>query len=175
VSKAFRQFAALRRDRRGVAAIEFALLVPLVLSLLFSVFEAGWIMTQSIMLDRGFSRASRAVQIGGSSMTYAQYKRKVCDEALILSDCETSLRLELTPINSASDFPTTSASCVDRSVAIDPVTTYSSGQTSQLVFARACFVVDPIVPGLGYGLTLPKDSTGAIRLTSSFAFVNEPT
>jgi Flp pilus assembly protein TadG len=175
VSNLFRQFRALRRDRRGVAAIEFALLVPLVLSLLFSVFEAGWIMTQSIMLDRAFSRASRAVQIGGASMTYAQYKQRVCKEALVLADCETSLRLELTPINSASDFPTTAASCVDRSVAIDPVTTYSSGQTSQLIFARACFVVDPIVPGLGYGLSLPKDSTGAIRLTSSFAFVNEPT
>jgi Flp pilus assembly protein TadG len=161
-------------DRRGSAAVEFALLIPLVLSLLFSVFEAGWIMTQSIMLDRGLSRASRAVQIGTTAMDYAAYKQKVCDEALVLADCARSLRLELTPIDTATDFPTTDTPCVDRSVAIDPVTTYHSGQRSQLIFARACFVVDPMVPGIGYGLSVPKDATGAIRLTSSFAFVNEP-
>lgn len=162
-------------DKSGSAAVEFALLVPLVLALIFSVFEAGWIMTQSIMLDRGLSRASRAVQIGTTSMNYTQYKQKVCAEALILADCEKALRLELTPIDTAADFPTTDAPCVDRSVTIDPVTTYEAGKTSQLVFARACFVVDPMVPGLGYGLAVPKDNTGAMRLTSSFAFVNEPT
>ncbi len=162
-------------DRSGSAAVEFALLVPLVLSLLFSVFEAGWIMTQSIMLDRGLSRASRAVQIGTTSMNYTQYKQKVCAEAFILADCEKSLRLELTPIDTAADFPTTETPCVDRSVAIDPVTSYEAGKTSQLVFARACFVVDPLTPGIGYGLSVPKDNTGAMRLTSSFAFVNEPT
>ena len=63
---------------------------------------------------------------------------------------------------------------ITRSVAIDPVTSYHSGQRSQLLFARACFVVDPLVPGLGYGMSLPKDATGAIRLTATFAFVNEP-
>jgi hypothetical protein len=161
-------------DRSGSAAVEFALLIPLVLSLLFSVFEAGWIMTQSVMLDRGLSRASRAVQIGTTSMDYAAYKQKVCDEALLLANCAASLRLELTPIDTAADFPTTETPCIDRSVAIDPVTTYHSGQRSQLIFARACFVVDPLVPGIGYGLSVPKDATGAIRLTASFAFVNEP-
>lgn len=165
---------SLRRDDGGAAAIEFALLAPLTFALLFSVFEAGWIMAQSVMLDRGFSRASRVIQIGRGSMSYAQYKTRICDEALILADCEKSLRLELTPINSPTDFPTAAMTCVDRKVAIDPVKTYTSGQSSQVIFARACFVVDPMVPGLGYGMTLPKDNTGAIRLTSSFAFINEP-
>lgn len=160
-------------DNSGSAAVEFALVIPIVLALLFSVFEAGWVMTQSIMLDRGLSRASRAVQIGTGSMTYAQYKKKVCDEALVLANCEKSLRLELTPINTAADFPTSTTPCVDRSVTIDPVTSYQAGQSAQLVFARACFVIDPMVPGLGYGLSVPKDNTGAMRLTSSFAFVNE--
>ncbi|MBW9086445.1 pilus assembly protein [Rhizobium wenxiniae] len=164
-----------RMDQSGSAAVEFALLAPLVLALLFSVLEAGWIMTQSIMLDRGLSRASRAVQIGSTSMTYTQYKQKVCAESFILANCEKALRLELTPIDTASDFPATDTPCVDRSVAIDPVTTYQSGKASQLVFARACFVVDPMTPGIGYGLSVPKDNTGAMRLTSSFAFVNEPT
>lgn len=159
--------------RRGTAAIEFAILAPIVFSLVFSTFEAGWIMTQSIMLDRAVSRSSRALQVGGASMSYADFKKKVCDEALILTDCVHSIRIEFTPITKSTDFPTAATPCVDRSVTIDPVTSYNSGNPSQIVFARACFAVDPLTPGLGLGLSFPKDNTGAVRLTSSFAFVNE--
>lgn len=169
-----RQLRRFGRDRNGTAAIEFAILAPIVFSLIFSTFEAGWIMTQSIMLDRAVSRGSRALQVSGSNFTYADFKQKVCDEAIILRDCVKSIRIEFTPITKAADFPTSSTSCVDRSVNIDPVTTYTGGQRSQIVFARACYVVDPMVPGLGFGLAFPKDSTGGIRLTSRFAFVNEP-
>jgi len=94
------------------------------------------------------------------------------DEAIILTNCIKSIRIEFTPISKSTDFPTSETSCVDRSVNIDPVTTYTGGQRSQIVFARACYVVDPLVPGLGYGLALPKDSTGGVRLTSRFAFVS---
>lgn len=163
-----------RRNETGVAAIEFAILLPIVLSLVFSIFEAGWIMTQSVMLDRAVSRTARALQIGDHTITYAQLKKNICAEALILSNCEASIRVEMIPIGSAADFPTTAASCVDRSVKIDPVTTYASGKSSELIFARACYVLDPLVPGLGLGLSLPKDASGGVRLTSSFAFVNEP-
>ena len=88
------------------------------------------------------------------------------DEAIILTNCLKSIRIEFTPISKSTDFPTSETSCVDRSVNIDPVTTYTGGQRSQIVFARACYVVDPLVPGLGYGLALPKDNTGGVRLTS---------
>jgi Flp pilus assembly protein TadG len=167
-------WARLIRCRRGTAAIEFAILAPIVFSLVFSTFEAGWIMMQSIMLDRAVSRSSRALQVGGTGTTYSDFKKKVCDEAMILTDCIHSIRIEFTPITKSTDFPTSATPCVDRSVTIDPVTTYNSGGPSQIVFARACFDVDPLTPGLGMGLSFPKDNTGAIRLTSSFAFVNEP-
>ncbi|MDM9623819.1 TadE/TadG family type IV pilus assembly protein [Rhizobium sp. S96] len=161
-------------ERIGAAAIEFAILAPIVFALVFSIFEAGWIMTQSIMLDRAVSRTSRALQINGAKLTYAQFKAAVCSEAIILSDCVKSIRVEFTPISSATDFPTNATPCVDRSLAIDPVTTYTAGQPSQIIFTRACYVVNPLIPGLGMGLSFPKDATGGIRLTSSFAFVNEP-
>jgi Flp pilus assembly protein TadG len=166
---------SLLRNKRGTAAIEFAILAPIVFAVIFSIFEAGWIMTQSIMLDRAVSRSARALQINGSKMTYADFKTSVCKDAMVLSDCAKSIRIEFTPVAKAADFPSSGTPCIDRSVAIDPVTTYNAGQPSQIIFTRACYVVDPLVPGLGFGLSFPKDSTGAIRLTSSFAFVNEPT
>lgn len=158
----------------GAASVEFALLAPLTFILLFAVFEGGWIMTQTIMLDHGFSKASRAIQLNSASLTYEEYKRRICAESLVLYDCEDMLQLELTPIGNASDFPTGRTPCVDRNAGAGNVISFNTGLASQLVFARACFVVDPLLPGLGYGLSLPKDGSGAIRLTSQFAFVNEP-
>lgn len=163
----------LTSDRSGAAAIEFAILAPLLFCIVFSIMEAGWIMSQSIMLDRGVSKGVRSIQIG-STTSYAELKQSICEEAILLFDCADSIRLEFTPINGSHDFPTDSTPCVDRTVEIDPVTTYEAGQRSQIMFARACFVVDPMVPGLGFALHFPKDETGGLRLTSSFAFVNEP-
>ena len=42
------------------------------------------------------------------------------------------------------------------------------------MFVRACFVVSPLTPGLGLGLALPKDETGALRIIAKSGFVNEP-
>ncbi|KQV68262.1 TadE/TadG family type IV pilus assembly protein [Rhizobium sp. Root1220] len=165
----------ITRNTSGAAAIEFAILAPIVFALIFSIFDAGWIMSQAIMLDRAVSRSSRSMQINGAKLTYADFKAAVCNEAMILSDCVKSIRIEFTPIANAADFPTNATPCVDRSIAIDPVTSYTAGKPSQIIFTRACYVVNPMIPGIGFGLSLPKDSTGGVRLTSSFAFVNEPT
>lgn len=167
-------FSRLRGDRQGIASIEFALVAPLVLALLFSTIEAGWIMTQSMMLDTAVNRASRKIQIGGATTTYAQFKKAVCDGAVVLLDCEKNLTLELTPIDKSTDFPANNAPCVDRKLDATPVTAFNVGNGSQIIFGRACFVVDPLTPGLGFALSMPKESAGGMRLAARFAFVNEP-
>lgn len=175
ISSWVRSIRSLPGQRSGAAAIEFALLAPLVLVLIFSTLEAGWIMTQSMMLDTAVNRASRTLQIGGTSMTYVQFKAAVCSEAVVLKNCAKRISIELTPIDKAADIPTAATPCVDRVLNIDPVTTFKVGKGSQIVYGRACFVVDPLTPGLGLGLSLPKDKSGGLRLTARFAFVNEPT
>lgn len=170
----FRRARRLAPDRQGTAAIEFALLAPLVVMMVFSTLEAGWIMTQSVMLDRGTSRASRALQLGNKGkLTYLDFKKLICSEALVLLDCATMLSVEMTPINSRDDFPKSGTPCVDRKTEIDPVTQFKSGVPSQIVFVRACYTVDALTPGLGLGFALSKDNDGGLQLLSQFAFVNE--
>lgn len=167
------RFKRLSSNREGASAVEFALVAPLALVLIFAILEGGWIMTQSIMFDRALAKTLRQIQLQNAVLSYDEIKERVCEEATILPDCTKAIRVELTPIERSTDFPSQEANCVDRSVKVDPVTSYDAGKPSQIVFARACFIVDPIMPGLGLGLSLPKDQTGGIRLTSSFAFVNE--
>lgn len=170
-----RMTKSLLQSRDGAAAIEFAILAPVTLLLIFATLEAGWIITQSIMLDRGLAVASRSLQIGSLvDPTYEEVRARVCREAIILADCETALRLEFTPIDRESDFPAADAPCVDRKVPIAPATAFNPGRRAQMVYVRACYMLAPWSPGLKFGFAMPHSETGEVRLTSLFAFVNEP-
>jgi Flp pilus assembly pilin Flp len=163
------------RDRRGVSAVEFALVAPMLFAVIFGSIEVGWTMLQTIMLDRAVDTTVRALRIGQmTNPTQASVRAAICAEAMILSDCTNALALEFIPIVNAASYPTDSERCVDRSGAINPVLRFNAGARSQMVFVRACFVVDPLTPGLALGLALPKDDTGAYRIVAKSGFVNEP-
>lgn len=167
------------RARRGSVVVEFALVAPMLFAVIFSTIEAGWLMTQSIMLDHALDRSVRSLRIGTlPDATQEILKQDVCEKALILQNCDTMLTIELIPIpipiGSPSDFPTDGARCINRSTNIAPVLRYNAGARSETVFVRACFVVDPITPLMGLALRLPRDGTGALNIVSSSAFANEP-
>ena len=170
--KLCRSFA---KDRSGVAALEFALVAPMLFALIFASIEAGWIMVQTIMLDRALDRTVRSLRIGTiESPTQENIREAVCADAFVLADCDRMLTLEFVPIATVNDYPTDTARCVSGGGSLRPVIRFNPGQRSQLVFVRACFVVAPLTPGLGLGLSLPKDSTGDTRLIAKSGFVNEP-
>ncbi|WP_165690759.1 hypothetical protein [Consotaella salsifontis] len=101
-------------------------------------------------------------------------KKEICDEARILLDCEGSLLVELIPVDTPSDFPDDNAKCVDRGTKISPTISFDAGARAEVVFLRACIVVDPFTPLIGFAATLPKDSTGGTFLVATSAFMNEP-
>jgi Flp pilus assembly protein TadG len=59
----------LRKDARGVAAVEFALTFPVVLALILGLFEAGRLFSTQHALNRGVAAAARwaAVNSGTTS------------------------------------------------------------------------------------------------------------
>jgi Flp pilus assembly pilin Flp len=163
------------RSQRGVSAVEFALVAPMLFAVIFGSIESGWTMMQTIMLDRALDTTVRSLRIGQMvNPTQASVRAAICAEAMILADCTTALALEFIPIVNAASYPTDTERCVDRSGAINPVLRFDPGARSQTVFVRACFVVDPLTPGLGLGLALPKDETGGYRIIAKSGFVNEP-
>ena len=163
------------RDRRGASAVEFALVAPMLLAVLFGTIEAGWTMVQTIMLDRALDTTVRALRIGAlPNPTQESVRATICDRAMVLVNCDATLALEFIPIVNAASYPADSERCIDRSGALNPVLRFNTGTRSQTVFVRACFVVDPLTPGLGLGLALPKDATGAYRIIAKSGFINEP-
>ncbi len=175
----FRKFlnrlVCFRADASGAATIEFVIIAPLIFTTVFSVFESGWLMTKYMMLDRGLDMAVREVRLGiEADPTHDVIRDKVCEYALILRDCQTSLVLEMVTIDSIADIPSTASTCVDRSVEDMPAMAFNTGARSEIVYLRACAIVDPIFPGMGLGLQLPKDATGGYALLASAVYVNEP-
>ncbi len=163
------------RDRSGAAAIEFAMIVPILLMLVFATLEAGWIMVQSIMLDRALDTTVRSLRIGSfANPTQETMRQRICEEAWVLADCNNALALELFPINGGTGYPADNIRCVNRSSPIAPVLRFTPGGRTQTMFVRACFVVEPLTPGIGLGLALPKDESGAFRIIAKSGFVNEP-
>lgn len=164
-----------RRDEDASATVEFVLLVPIVMWIVFSVIEAGWLATQQTMLNRGLNLAVRDLRLGRRpNPTANDIKQDICNFAGILRNCMDTIALELVtlgnPIGNAA------AVCVDRADPIAPVVTFDPGSsiTQDIMVARVCYVVDPLIPGAGFGAALPKDATGAYQMVSFSAFVNEP-
>lgn len=163
-------------DRLGAAAVEFALVVPMLLVLVCSTLEAGWVMVQTIMLDRALDQTVRELRVGTlANPTQQTMLREVCRKAVVLNDCEHHMALELFPISAqGTGYPADTTRCINRGSAVAPTLRFTGGGRSQVMFVRACYVVSPLTPGLGLGFALPKDDTGAMRIISKSGFMNEP-
>jgi len=154
---------ALRRlvgERSGTAALEFALVAPVFLAIVFSTFEAGWMMTQATLLDRALDLTVREIRIGASDAptTESQIRKAVCARAMVIPGCEDAATVEMRLVEKGSDFPTAAATCVDRGTAAHPVTSFQNAARAKITFIRVCIVADPFTPLMGLALQLSKDS-----------------
>lgn len=164
------------RDERANVSVEFVILFPSILIVFLSAFEAGFVMMRHITLDRGIDMAVRELRLGQvSPLTHDEVKRRICDQAFLVPDCENALLLEMRTVDTTTwAVPTTARQCVDRTTTLQPVTTFNPGAAEEMVIMRACVIVDPLFPSTGLGLALPKDASGGYALVAKTAFVNEP-
>jgi hypothetical protein len=161
-------------DRTGVAALEFALVAPLFFALLFATLEMGWTMTKVMMLERSVERTIRDLRIGRpAGFTHDYVKSLICGSSIVLADCG-NLLVELIPMTLGGAFPSDNARCVDRGAKSQPVVRFDPGKRSEMVFVRACYVTDPLTPGLGVGLNLNWNVDNGYFIVSHSVFLNEP-
>lgn len=170
---------ALRRFRKedGTAAIEFALSVPILMTIFMASFESGVLMLRSIMLEQSVDMTMRELRLGHYPLPDGPLlKDEICKRSVILKDCEDNIVIEMIRINTANwALPTNRVACVNREEEIIPVTALQIGQQNDVMLVRICVVQDALFPTTGIGLGLPKDSQGGYGLVAVSAFVTEPT
>ena len=160
----------------GTATIEFVLFFPVMMFLFLSSIELGMFLMRTVLLDRAVDINVRALRLGTlDPMTSDELKSRICDDALILNDCQSSIAIELVPVSTSTwEFPQAEYTCVDRDSEIDPVVDFTPGTQNELMLVRVCVVVDPFFGTTPYVMDLPLDASGGYNIAAISTFVNEP-
>ncbi len=172
--RAARRF--LRREG-GSATVEFALTVPLVLTILLSSIDFGVVMLRQVFLDRAVDIAVRDVRLGQVSAGGLEgFRTSICDNTFLLPNCEQSLTVELRPVDTSTfgglDGP---VQCVNRAQEINPVLEFDPARNRQeLMMIRVCAITDPFLQVTGMVLGMPTDESGGYAVVTRSAFANEP-
>ena len=162
-------------DQRGAAAVEFAMVAPIFLALLFSIFEAGYFFFVSSAVDQAAARAGRLIRTGqeqasSSPITKADFFNEICDVVKHFGSCNDRLTVEVEAFN---DFAGLAASlsqptCTSAgSAAVDAIP-YNPGAERQIVRVRICYLHKTINPGIG--LDLEQSPDGSRELIATIVF-----
>ena len=168
--KALRRF---RRNRRGSAAVEFALVAPVFFALLFAIIETAIIFFAGQVLETVTQDSARFImtgqaQTGGYSQS--QFKTYVCGKISVLFDCVNGVYVD---VQSYPGFSGVSINDpIDGSKNFVPPNNYSPGGPGDIVVVRLFYQWPLVVTGLGYNIA---NLSGSKRLlTATAAFRNEP-
>lgn len=176
MKRMFKQLRRFSRNDRGVATVEFVLVFPVMLAMLFAMFDAGLIMVKYVVLEMSLDRVVRDVRlngIAGGAAGSTFFKQEVCAISPLLKDCENNLYVEMTPINTGSTFTPSEVTCIDRTANNTPAIKFVPGVHNEIVYIRACVVVDRYFPTSLIGI-FTSDASGGIRLVADSAYVVEP-
>jgi Flp pilus assembly protein TadG len=170
VPRSLRRF---RRDRRGSAAVEFALVAPVFFALLFAILETGIMFFAGQVLQTVAQDSARMILTGQAqtaSYTTSQFATYVCSKVPALFTCS-NISIDV------KSFPSFSAVTISNPIDnsgnfISANLQYSTGGPGDIVVLRLFYQWPQIVTGLGWN---PSNLAGNKRLlVGTAAFKNEP-
>jgi Flp pilus assembly protein TadG len=162
-----------RRNRRGSAAVEFALVAPIFFGLLFAIIELAMVFFASQVLETATQDSAREIMTGQAqtaNFTQAQFKNLVCSKLVVMFDCVNGVSID---VQSYSAFGSVNiADPIDASRNFVPPNNYLPGGPGDIVVVRIFYQWPLIVTGLGFNIA---NLSGSKRLlTATAAFQNEP-
>ena len=168
--KALRRF---RRNRRGSAAVEFAIVAPIFFALLFAIIETAIVFFAGQVLETVTQDSARMIMTGqaqNAGYSASQFKTYVCGKVSVLFDCANGIYVD---VQSYPGFSTVNiADPIDSGKNFLTAMNYSPGSAGDIVVVRIFYQWPLFVTGLGYNIA---NLTGSKRLlTATAAFKNEP-
>lgn len=169
-----------RRDNSGVTAIEFALVFPPFLMLIFGIFGVALFYMTETLLDRSLIAASRQIRTGQNQqvdLSVGQYKQQICSNTGGLVDCS---KLSVIVLNENNWDNLTIPACVNDEGSVvasnyedNASVSEGAGGRERVVFVLVCYPWQLLVsiPYLGLG----NVNGGSAQLISAVhAFKSEP-
>ncbi|ANW04605.1 TadE/TadG family type IV pilus assembly protein [Bradyrhizobium icense] len=162
------------RNRKGAAAVEFALVAPIFFAVLFAIIELALVFFASQILETVTQDSARLVMTGqaqGASLTKEQFKDAVCGKLTVMFDCANGVSIDV------RSYPSFAGVNIDEPIDSSSKTfindmKYCPGKDGDVVVVRLFYPWPVFVTGLGFNLT---NMVGGKRLlTATAAFQNEP-
>jgi Flp pilus assembly protein TadG len=170
VRKALRRF---RRNRRGSAAVEFAMVAPVFFALLFAIIETAIVFFASQVLETVTQDSARMIMTGQaqtSSYSQSDFQNYVCGKVTVLFDCMGGISIDVQSYSAFSSV--TIVDPIDAGKNFVAPNRYNPGGPGDIVVVRLFYQWPLFVTGLGYNIS---NLTGSKRLLSATAaFRNEP-
>jgi len=163
--------------RDGSSAVEFALVAPLFLALVFSILEAGYFFFVESAVEAANAKAARLIRTGqaqSSSISREAFFNEICDVVKLFGDCNERLTVDVARFSSFAELAadTRDPVCRDADPAAVNAIPYQAGASRDIVRVRVCYMHKSFNPGLGLNLQKAKD--GSVKMFSTTIFRNEP-
>lgn len=103
-----KRWQAYADDRRGQAAVEFALIAAPFFFLIFSLLEVCMIFIMSTVLEHAVWEAARPLRTGEAQqagMTEVQFRNRVCSELFEIMECDARLSLDVRTVSNFASSP----------------------------------------------------------------------
>jgi Flp pilus assembly protein TadG len=162
-----------RRNKKGAAAVEFALVAPMFFAVLFAIIEMALVFFASQILETVAQDTSRLIMTGqaqNAAYTQAQFKNAVCAKLVTMFDCVNGISID---VQSYKAFSTVDISePIDAGKNFVPPNNYLPGGPGDIVVVRMFYKWPLFVTGLGFNIA--NVGTNQRLLTATAAFQNEP-
>ena len=162
-----------RRNRGGSAVVEFALVAPMFIALLFAIIETALMFFASQVLETVTQDSARKIMTGqaqDAKLTAAQFKDEVCSRVAALFDCAGGIYVD---VRSYPSFGSVNiADPISASKTFINDMKYCPGKDGDIVVVRLFYQWPILVTRFGYDIS---NLSGSKRLlTATAAFQNEP-
>jgi Flp pilus assembly protein TadG len=175
------------KDQKGSTAVEFAMVAPLFLGLLFSIFEAGYFYYQQAVIEDVVARAARDIRVGNApTASYTDttpgncqtgkdcFYQSVCQPLSWFGNCADNLAVDVktfTSFTALNDDLSTTSCPSDTTYDYDNLN-YEPGDELAIVRIRSCYLIRTFNPALGMKLTRTEGNRRAVVAVSIVR--NEP-
>ena len=167
-------FARFRAARSGTTAVEFALIAPAFLALIFAIFQTTIFLFAQQTLQNAAVQAGRMFMTGSaqtSGLTQAKFSSDVCPMISALFNCN-NLQINVAAYSSFSSASTAAPSLYNSSGQLQTTGTYSTGSPGTIMVVQLAYPW-PII-GLPIGSLLLNTGYGTTEMMGVTAFRVEP-
>ena len=151
-----------RRDQRGAAAVEFALVAPVLFSLVFGIIGFGFVFAQELSLGNGARQGARYGVVANRTCSDIYSETRNGSQTVNLNPSQVRVVVTL-----GTDESTATTQCDSQTSATDLVKPCSGSSTGDNLYVYANFKSTVSVPLLPISGQVPLQGKGVFRCESS--------